>query len=328
MVEQALRKEALSHQRGLHSDTARSTVRRASSGQEDIAAGNLTITAERASIVDFAAPSATNIKEVLARDQRHHSSQGSMISPHRRDREALQQLFHTSEGDQRTAQAVGKSADQDRCRRRKSSGRGSARNGRRGLLPWVVVDRHKAVAWSGLLKASRSGRHHDQRRRRVGLGHTKGQPAPDQGAQRVRRRPPARNGVRQQPQSALRDNAKSSRMRAEAKQSRRAGTRRWRRYSIASLRSQHKATRSPASTGRCDTVRRGRHHAVQAQHVSRETDRHQRCHLTAEDNIHAGAKYLRFLADTYIAEPAVAAREQVLMALAAYTRPRQSEEIS
>jgi membrane-bound lytic murein transglycosylase MltF len=38
----------------------------------------------------------------------------------------------------------------------------------------------------------------------------------------------------------------------------------------------------------------------------------------AEDNIHAGAKYLRFLADTYIADPGVEAREQVLMALAAY----------
>jgi membrane-bound lytic murein transglycosylase MltF len=38
----------------------------------------------------------------------------------------------------------------------------------------------------------------------------------------------------------------------------------------------------------------------------------------AEDNIHAGAKYLRFLADTYITEPGVEPREQVLMALAAY----------
>jgi membrane-bound lytic murein transglycosylase MltF len=38
----------------------------------------------------------------------------------------------------------------------------------------------------------------------------------------------------------------------------------------------------------------------------------------AEDNIHAGAKYLRLLADTYIDDPNIAPRERVLMALAAY----------
>jgi membrane-bound lytic murein transglycosylase MltF len=38
----------------------------------------------------------------------------------------------------------------------------------------------------------------------------------------------------------------------------------------------------------------------------------------AEDNIHAGAKYLRYLVDKYLDEPGIAEREKVLMTLAAY----------
>jgi membrane-bound lytic murein transglycosylase MltF len=38
----------------------------------------------------------------------------------------------------------------------------------------------------------------------------------------------------------------------------------------------------------------------------------------AEDNIHAGAKYLRYLVDKYLNEPAMPEREKVLMTLAAY----------
>lgn len=38
----------------------------------------------------------------------------------------------------------------------------------------------------------------------------------------------------------------------------------------------------------------------------------------AEDNIHAGARYLRFLADKYLNDPNIAEREKVLMTLAAY----------
>jgi membrane-bound lytic murein transglycosylase MltF len=38
----------------------------------------------------------------------------------------------------------------------------------------------------------------------------------------------------------------------------------------------------------------------------------------AEDNIHAGAKYLRYLVDKYLNEPAIPEREKVLMTLAAY----------
>jgi membrane-bound lytic murein transglycosylase MltF len=39
---------------------------------------------------------------------------------------------------------------------------------------------------------------------------------------------------------------------------------------------------------------------------------------SADANIHAGAKYLRFLATRYIADPAVSDQNKVLMALAAY----------
>lgn len=38
----------------------------------------------------------------------------------------------------------------------------------------------------------------------------------------------------------------------------------------------------------------------------------------AEDNIHAGAKYLRYLVDKYLSDPQVTEREKVLMTLAAY----------
>jgi membrane-bound lytic murein transglycosylase MltF len=38
----------------------------------------------------------------------------------------------------------------------------------------------------------------------------------------------------------------------------------------------------------------------------------------AEDNIHAGAKYLRYLVDKYLDDPAISERDKVLMTLAAY----------
>jgi membrane-bound lytic murein transglycosylase MltF len=38
----------------------------------------------------------------------------------------------------------------------------------------------------------------------------------------------------------------------------------------------------------------------------------------AEDNIHSGAKYLRYLVDKYLNDPKVAEEEKVLMTLAAY----------
>ena len=38
----------------------------------------------------------------------------------------------------------------------------------------------------------------------------------------------------------------------------------------------------------------------------------------AEDNIHSGAAYLRYLADKYLNDPAIAERDKVLMTLAAY----------
>jgi membrane-bound lytic murein transglycosylase MltF len=38
----------------------------------------------------------------------------------------------------------------------------------------------------------------------------------------------------------------------------------------------------------------------------------------AEDNIHAGAKYLRYLVEKYLNDPEIQEREKVLMTLAAY----------
>src|SRR5262249_1526074 len=122
-------------------------------GKGDIAAGNLTITAERSSVVDFATPWATNVREVLVTGPSAPAvaglddlaTTGVMVrrsSSYFSHLAAIKEQGKQSGKEQIKLEAADENLQDEDLLEMVSS----------GLLPWVVVDRHKAVAWSGLLK--------------------------------------------------------------------------------------------------------------------------------------------------------------------------------
>lgn len=294
-------------------------------GRGDIAAGNLTITAERAAAVDFASPWASNIKEVLVTGPSAPvvavlddlAAKGVMV---RTSSSYSSHLTTLNEQRKKSGQAIIRiePADenlQDEDRLEMVSG---------GLLPWAVVDRHKAVAWSGLLKGIKirddivvndGGElawviRKDSPLLRKELdefvaGHRIGTEfGNDLRSRYVTNARVIKNAI-----------ADVGKLQALVV----AFTEYGGRFSIDPMLL---AAQGYQESG-FDQKMNNRSGAVGIMQIKPSTAREKQVAIAdvvsrAEDNIHAGAKYLRFLADTYIADPAVHAREQVLMALAAY----------
>ncbi|MCP3443855.1 lytic transglycosylase F [Bradyrhizobium sp. CCGUVB14] len=294
-------------------------------GKGDIAAGNLTITAERASLVDFAAPWATNVKEVLVTGPAAPAIAGldDLAATGVTTRLSSSYFTHLKTINEQRKQS-GKApikldaADenlQDEDLLEMVGG---------GLLPWVVVDRHKAVAWSGLLKGLKvreditindGGELAWALRKDSPLltkelnefvaGHRLGT---EFGNNLKARYVTNAKAIK----NAIADAGKLQALVA-------AFTEYGGRYAIDPMLL---AAQGYQESG-FDQKMRNSSGAVGIMQIKPSTAHEKQIAINdvtsrAEDNIHAGAKYLRFLADTYIAEPAVEAREQVLMALAAY----------
>jgi len=296
-------------------------------GKGDIAAGNLTVTAERESMVDFAAPWASNVKEVLvtgpaAPEVHSIDDLGGKSVTVRRSSSYFSHLQALNEERQKAGRPLidVQPADenlQDEDLLEMVAG---------GLMPWSVVDRHTARAWSGILKGltirddvtvSDGGQIAWAVRKNSPLlqkelaefvaGHKIGTAFGND--LRLRYISSAKTI-----KNALAD-AEAKKLKSLLAAFREFGT----QYNIDPMLLAGQGYQESGF----DQKMRNASGAVGVMQIKPSTAREKQVAISdvatrAEDNIHAGAKYLRFLADTYISDPDVAPREQVLMALAAY----------
>lgn len=296
-------------------------------GKGDIAAGNLTVTAEREFIVDFATPWASGVKEVLvtgpaAPEVHSIDDLGGKTVAVRRSSSYFSHLQALNEERRKAGRppidvAPADENLQDEDLLEMVGG---------GLIPWTVVDRHTARAWSGILK---------------GLTIRDDLTVADGGqlAWAVRKNSPLLqkelaefvaghkigtafgNDLRlryissaKTIRNALAD-AEAKKLKSLLAAFREFGT----QYNIDPMLLAGQGYQESGF----DQKMKNASGAVGVMQIKPSTAHEKQVAISdvttrAEDNIHAGAKYLRFLADTYIKDPEVAPREQVLMALAAY----------
>jgi membrane-bound lytic murein transglycosylase MltF len=296
-------------------------------GKGDIAAGNLTVTAERETIVDFASPWATGAKEVLVTGPSApdiHSVDdlsGKAISvcgssSYFSHLQALnEERTKTGRPPIKIEEADENLQDEDLLEMVGS-----------GLLPWTIVDRHTARAWAGILKGltirdeitiAEGGKIAWAVRKDSPLlqkelaefvsGHKIGTAfGNDMRLRYVNNTKVIKNALADAEAKKLRNLVVSFREFGQ-------------QYNIDPMLL---AGQGYQESGFDQKMKNGSG-AVGIMQIKPSTAREKQVAINdvvtrAEDNIHAGAKYLRFLADTYINNPDVTPRDQVLMALAAY----------
>lgn len=120
-------------------------------GKGDVAAGNLTITAERSAIADFVLPWATGVKEVLVTGPSAPAikSIDDLAGHEIKVRKSSSYYSHVAKVNEKFSfwhrikvTAADENLEDEDILEMVSG----------GLLPWAVVDRHKAAAWASLLK--------------------------------------------------------------------------------------------------------------------------------------------------------------------------------
>lgn len=296
-------------------------------GKGDIAAGTLTVTPERQALVDFAAPWATGVKEVLVTGPAGENIMsiddvGSRPVTVRKSSSYYSHLLSLNAERQSRGkpllniQAADENLEDEDLLEMVGT----------GLLPWAVVDRFKARIWATILSgltvhddivineggdiawavrknspllknelASFVSTHkigtsfgNDLRLRYFGSGKT------------------IKNALAQ---------ADHDKLTALLAFFRNSGA----EFEIDPLLLAAQGYQESAF----DQTMRSRAGAVGIMQIKPSTAKEKEIGISdvasrADNNIKAGAKYLRYLADTYITDPDVSARNRVLMALAAY----------
>lgn len=296
-------------------------------GKGDIAAGNLTITGERAALVDFAAPWAGNISEILvtgpsAPEIKSIDDLGGrdvMVRPSSSYYTHLQRLNERLKGDGRAPVnivAADENLEDEDLLEMVSA----------GLLPWTIVDSHTAGAWAKILKGltlradlavNRGGeiawavRKNSPLLQRELKEFVEGRRAGTETGNDIRLRyftdaRTIKNAL------ARRDADKLGEMMAF-----------FRSYGQRFTIDPFLLAAQGYQESRLDQSLRMKSGAVGVMQIKPTTAREKEIAINdvvtrAEDNIHAGAKYLRFLADRYVKDPGVDERNRVLMAIAAY----------
>jgi len=296
-------------------------------GKGDIAAGGLTVTPERQALVDFAAPWASGVKEVLvtgpaAADVKSFDDLGDRAVSARKTSSYHPHLVALNEQRHKEGKRPLKLENADEALEDEDL----LEMVSHGLLPAVVVDRFLAKGWAKILPGLTV---HDD------LVVNEGGDI----AWAVRKNSPllskeleefvAKNKIGTSFGDDLRvrylNNPKAIRnalARGEADKL------------VALLKTFQEyggkfaldplllAAQGYQESG-FDQKMRNRSGAVGVMQIKPSTAREKQIAINdvvsrAEDNIHAGAKYMRFLSDKYIPDPAIAARERALMTLAAY----------
>ena len=296
-------------------------------GRGDVAAGLLTITPERSKLVDFADPWASGIREVLVTGSsapsvgslsdlggktilvRESSSYFEHLNALNADRKAkgLEPII---------VKPADKNLEDEDLLEMVST----------GLLPWAVVDLFKAQAWAGLLKGLTV---------RVDIAINEGGDI----AWAIRKDSP---GFKKE----LAEFIKTHKIGTEFGNNLRAS------YFRTAKPLKNALAHSEAEKFRAlraSFVKYGEHYSIDpvllAAQGYQESELDQACHnasgatgimqikpstakekpigitgiaASADTNIHAGSKYLRYLADTYVDASVTDPRERVFMALAAY----------
>jgi len=296
-------------------------------GKGDIAAGTLTITPERQALADFAAPWATGVKEVLvtgpaATDIKSLDDVGSKPITVRFSSSYYTHLLEVNaarkaEGKKElTLKAADENLEDEDLMEMVST----------GMLPWAVVDRFKAKLWADILPGLTV---HDEiivhdggeiawaiRKNSPGLQkelaefvstHKIGTAfGNDLRLRYFKTGKMIKNALAQSDEDKLKaflDFFQHS-----------GGD-----FSIDPLLL---AAQGYQESG-FDQKMHSRAGAVGVMQIKPSTAREKQIAIndvvtSAENNIKAGAKYLRFLADTYITDPDISPRNRVLMSLAAY----------
>ena len=296
-------------------------------GKGDIAAGLLTVTAERQKLVDFADPWATGVKEVVVTGPAAPAlatldDLGGKTVTVRRSSSYFTHLvaINAKRKAAGTPQIVLKAADENLTDEDLLEMVGA------GLLPFAVVDRYKGVLWARLLEGLTV---------REDLAVNEGGSI----AWAVRKNSP----LLQQELAAFLAEHKigttfgnelrrryvtqgTTIRNALANDDRDVLTKLlplFNRYGDAYAIDPLLIAAQGYQESRLDQSVKSRAGAVGIMQIKPSTARAKPIGIknvstSVDNNIHAGAKYLRHLADTYVADPAIEPRDRVLLALAAY----------
>jgi membrane-bound lytic murein transglycosylase MltF len=292
-------------------------------GKGDVAAANLTITAERTAIVDFAKPWLTGVREILvtgpsAPQIATMSDLGGkdiMVRKSSSYYTHLLELIGRLEKEGQTTMnlvlADENLEDEDLLQMVSA-----------GLLPWAVVDAHKAKLWVKILKEltlrDDLAFHQDgeiawairkdspQLRHEIGEFVTAhGRFTDDLVSEYLRAGDVVRNALSPPEIEKFRELVGHFRTYGD-------------RYGIDPYMLAAQAYQE-SSFNQALRMKSGAVGIMQMM----ESTAHDELGMDdivsrAEDNIHACAKYLRYIVDKYLADPAISEREKVLMTLAAY----------
>jgi membrane-bound lytic murein transglycosylase MltF len=295
-------------------------------GKGDIAAGNLTITPERDAIVDFSDPLASGISEILVTGPSAPKIETLDDLGGRDVMVRVSSSYYThlvALNDRLTKQgrAINIIPADDNLEDEDLLEMVGA-----GILPWAIVDSHKAKVWVTIMKGlmlredlvfnqggeiawairkdspilkSELAKFISTHRIDTGFGN-------DLRRRYFKNTRIIKNVLAPDDEAKFRELLRIFKIYGE-------------RYGIDPLLLAAQGYQE----SRFDQKMRNRSGAVGIMQIKSSTAREKEIAINdvvtrAEDNIHAAAKYLRFLADTYLNDPAVDDRNRVLMALAAY----------
>ncbi|RTL50220.1 MAG: lytic transglycosylase F [Bradyrhizobiaceae bacterium] len=296
-------------------------------GKGDIAVGNLTITSERSAQVDFTQPWLTGVKEVLvtgpsAPEVKSLDDLGGKEIKLRRSSSYYEHLAAVNAQRKSEGKSLIKVADADE----NLEDEDLLEMVSRGLMPWVIVDGHKAKLWAGILGGLTV---HDDIFVNDG----------GEIAWAIRKNSPLLKAelddfISKNKIGTAFGNDLKLRYFTPARVIKNAAARSekdklapllgyFRTYGNSMLLDPLLLAAQGYQESGFDQKMRNATGAVGVMQIKPSTAREKQVAINdvvtrAEDNIHAGAKYMRFLANTYIKDPAINARERTLMALAAY----------